>query len=973
MAGNLLGQGFDEYVVKQINKRQEIYGSVNRTNEIIQFINNKTAFLRLSSGTQVDKLINGLKIENKDFVLFNGISSLKGNSFTQKSGITRTNSQTIDTNHAYGFGGLDYGQSPMPGLISADIKSLNRGALREGDIVIKAFNTVQFDIIDALYLRLGHYIFLEWGWSSYYDNNGVFRQDTSYYELCQKFMGAKLTVDEILKEIEKQRESSGGNYDGFLARIVNFSWSRDNDGTYNISLKVRGVGDVIESLKINVLNPDSQSELQNQENKKDKDERTDPPQTYPEDASSKEIIRSAARKSSIGNYFYGIYKNLSPQGNNISTYSDPKLATNTNDFALVNYNYPGWFDGDNRELYIRLGSLFQWMENNIMLAFKDKNKKISKALSFDKDTEKNLIYIDYLQIPVDPRVCIFNKTVTLNDPGGTSRKVELFPGIDTFISEKSFNKNQYGQIMNIYVNCGFILKKLDEVKDKEGNTALISFLNSILSDINNAIGGNNKLEATIDPTTDNKVIIIDNNQLPDRDDILKSFGLETELAKFEVYGYVNRDNISKAGFVKGFEFKTEITPQMSTMITIGGTSNGNTQHQDSTALSAINSGTVNLYAEEALDNETTVSEDTTDSKPKPLEETYKDTIKAFVEFVEGLAEEEPSYDPEDIDSYKSALQQMLQYKEAKANQSKPTDDKKTGSRNIGFIPFNLTLKIEGLSGIKIYQKYITDGSFLPSSYPNSLDFLTKGVNHNISSNVWETTLESLAVPKNSSTPDDIVSSSSSAEKSSSRGTVNVGGTASRGVTSFVCPVKSIIEPPPPLQPTSPIRSRALSVGYKYTFYNDGKSNQPQSHLCSKYTYTHAFNYVKSLRNQSKELKSGGQIAAGGNANQSSYWSNLVKLGYTQTKIGTGISKNEIINLINKTTYNYGDVIVYWATDNPTDSGASQYGHTQIYIGNTISGVTWASDRYTNYNNSSFVYNKSNYTCWNLIIFRAPIA
>ena len=783
MAGNLLGQGFDEYVVKQINKRQEIYGSINRNNEIIQFLNNKTAFLRLSSGTQVDKLIDGLKIENKNFVLFNGVSSLNNNTISQKSGITRTNSGTINTNHAYGFGGLDYGQSPMPGLISANIKSLNRGALREGDITIKAFNTVQFNIIDALYLRLGHYVFLEWGWSSYFDDNGSYTQNTSYYELCQKFMNASLTIDEILKNIEKQRQSSGGNYDGFLARIVNFSWSRSSDGTYDISLKVRGVGDVIESLKINVLNSDAQSELQNQENKKDKDERTDPPQTFPTDASSQEVIRSAARKNSMGAYFYGIYKDLFSQGNNISTYSDPSLKTDKIDFALINYNYPG-LDGDDRELYIRLGSLFQWIETNIMLAFKDKNKKISKALFFDKDIEKNLIYVDSLQIPIDPRICIFNKIVTLNDPDGTSKTVELFPGIDKFISNKSFNNNQYGQIMNIYINCGFILKKIDEQKDKDGNTALISFLNSIFSDVNNAIGGNNRLEATIDPTTDNKIIIIDNNQLPDRDDILKAFGLETELAKFEVYGYVNRDNTSKAGFVKGFEFKTEITPQMSTMITVGGTSNGNTQHQDSTALSAVNEGTINLYAEESLDNEnsnTTTSTDSTTTE-KTLEETYKNTIKDFNKFVEGLAEEEPFYDPEDVDSYKSALQQMLQYKEAKANQSKSTDEKKTGSRNIGFIPFNLTLNIEGLSGIKIYQKYVTDGSFLPSSYPDSLDFLTKGVNHTITNNVWETTLESLAVPKKSSTPDNVIPNPSSVEKVASRGNVSVA--SSSPVTYF---------------------------------------------------------------------------------------------------------------------------------------------------------------------------------------------
>jgi hypothetical protein len=264
--------------------------------------------------------------------------------------------------------------------------------------------------------------------------------------------------------------------------------------------------------------------------------------------------------------------------------------------------------------------------------------------------------------------------------------------------------------------------------------------------------------------------------------------------------------------------------------------------------------------------------------------------------------------------------------------------------------------------MKVYQKYTIDTSYLPTNYPNNLDFLIKSITHEISNNVWDTTIESIAVPNN------IAGSGGASDLSREDKTSSRGGTA-----PTICPIKSILPSPPVNDPTSPIRSKALSAAYKYTFYKDGKSNQPKDHLCGQYTYTHAYNYVKSLQNRSKELKSGGQIAAGGNANQSTYWGNLVKLGYTQTKIGTGISKNEAINLINTTQYNYGDVLVYWATDNPTDSGASQYGHTQIYIGNIIGGVTWASDRYTNYSNSSFVYNKSRYTCWNLIIFRAPLS
>ena len=50
--------------------------------------------------------------------------------------------------------------------------------------------------------------------------------------------------------------------------------------------------------------------------------------------------------------------------------------------------------------------------------------------------------------------------------------------------------------------------------------------------------------------------------------------------------------------------------------------------------------------------------------------------------------------------------------------------------------------------MKIYQKFIADTEFLPSNYPQSLEFLIKGITHEIKDNQWITILESLAVPKN---------------------------------------------------------------------------------------------------------------------------------------------------------------------------------------------------------------------------------
>ena len=63
----------------------------------------------------------------------------------------------------------------MPGIISADIKTLNRGSLKKATVRIKINNKEQFDIIDLLYLRLGFTVLLEWG-NSMYTPDGVTRE-----------------------------------------------------------------------------------------------------------------------------------------------------------------------------------------------------------------------------------------------------------------------------------------------------------------------------------------------------------------------------------------------------------------------------------------------------------------------------------------------------------------------------------------------------------------------------------------------------------------------------------------------------------------------------------------------------------------------------------------------------------------------------------------------------------------------------
>jgi hypothetical protein len=66
--------------------------------------------------------------------------------------------------------------------------------------------------------------------------------------------------------------------------------------------------------------------------------------------------------------------------------------------------------------------------------------------------------------------------------------------------------------------------------------------------------------------------------------------------------------------------------------------------------------------------------------------------------------------------------------------------------SIGFIPFNVTLKMDGISGIKIYNEILLSTKFLPSYYSSNLSFIVTGVDHSLKNNDWETTLKLTLVP-----------------------------------------------------------------------------------------------------------------------------------------------------------------------------------------------------------------------------------
>ena len=254
--GNLLGEPFDKYVNEQIRARQRLHGASNRSTRDLQYLNSRNAWVKLASGCLLDqKRIDMLKdnpliyLEGDSTarmnVLFNGLSSTTR---LQRSGITDN-----DTLRAYGVGGTgQFGYSPMPGITDMDFKCLNRGSIKKATLNIKAHNKNQFDMIDVLYLRLGYSVMLEWGYDKYINNRGTLVQQGPTLIDEWFFTTNNKNYRDAFQKIQQKRIDTFGNYDAAFGVISNFSWTFEADGTYNIKLEIISMGDIIESLKVNL-------------------------------------------------------------------------------------------------------------------------------------------------------------------------------------------------------------------------------------------------------------------------------------------------------------------------------------------------------------------------------------------------------------------------------------------------------------------------------------------------------------------------------------------------------------------------------------------------------------------------------------------------------------------------------------------------------------------------------------------------
>ena len=267
-SGNITGEVFEEGVIKQIDVRQNFLGARYKNDNHLIFQNNQNSFIRLSSSvniggikdtvqkvtveefTKMDKLeqeavlkSGGVKDDKGNYVINDTVdTTTDGKNQLKERGLNESNTGTklakacvlfggvvgvddslnpqtkfgivnnggsddfdyINTIAAYGWGGIDKGYAPFPGIDSADISFYNRGALQKASVKIKVPTISQLQIFDLLYFRIGYTMLLEWGHNVWLENDETLKNRTDFVtEPFEKFFTEGTTQQDVIKSIMK--------------------------------------------------------------------------------------------------------------------------------------------------------------------------------------------------------------------------------------------------------------------------------------------------------------------------------------------------------------------------------------------------------------------------------------------------------------------------------------------------------------------------------------------------------------------------------------------------------------------------------------------------------------------------------------------------------------------------------------------------------------------------------------------------
>ena len=973
--GNIQGGPFELWVTNQIKERQLSLGRGSGGNpQDLLYQQSKTPYLRLASSVNlkstpgidiVDRLnklpdfdANNLIGSNlaEQFILQGGaVSLINNNPFVNlKSDDVRLNSG-LNTKSltpergnqgelfgAYGWGGTtERGFVPMPGITGASVKYENNGALTKTTINIKCYSRTQLALVDALYMRPGYTVLLEFGWSTYLKTNDgddllvspIKKDDVSPVKLVntepfktgplRALLDGKSNQYDIVRKIKDEREIQSGNYEAVFGKIVNFKWSLNNDGSYDCEVHLRGLGEVIESLKVNTNTSSAEGKVKIQEEKgstEDDPEEEDKKlnliplvanaqkstlnkilfaiyqdakektgfkafgegatgEGSPDESRTERFIREKIEKLLVGTgKLSGKYLNIAldtPGEDSITPYQivDFPYISNNGQYTKRTVTIPKGIlaltrtttgtDNYSPQVYITFGLLTALLQKNVVLRNGQNGAPLFMFdMNFDNlSRDTNLMRRMPGQFSCNPLKFLIPSTPHSLDTTKVKENMKIdgvlpenigqFPDYESSDKLKSYNQflkdhgvqnmwefdTYLGRLANVYVNVNYIATTLEETEVKSNDVQRsekngLDFLNKILADMNISLGGINSMKMIV--PNDGGIVKFTEN-IPQQ--FTNTFFDRKDYCKFNTSGFNYSkppnteagsllNNQDQGSIVRNINIDASIPSNFSSMISIGSQANGNQAAGNATSFSNYNTGLIDRIIPKKVITNVKTKDPTTEESEAP--KTQRDFMKEIIEDLttsNWLAEQtkgskygldasggvhrdivlEREWYGDDLEAFEEIAGTYHQYLSGILSQ--PASSGGAGLMKVPFfLPFNLSLEMDGISGIVMMERFEIDQKVLPPSYdPDSVEIIVKTVDHEISVNAWTTTLGTQSVPinKTSSTP------------SGKKGTIDPTTNPTDSTVS------DVVEEEPPINPDPDIDANPLLRLRLTRLYDDG--------------------------------------------------------------------------------------------------------------------------------------------------------
>ena len=320
-------------------------------------------------------------------------------------------------------------------------------------------------------------------------------------------------------------------------------------------------------------------------------------------------------------------------------------------------------------------------------------------------------------------------TRTTKDDDASACYVRVLQGNVSDNILKNTPVEQKTNILNIFISTKLIKQALDSVftSDNIEGADLLTFIRSVLNIINQTLGNINELDVHFQDMPGGILTIVD------RKEVNRSLKAE-EVVTLPVTGPFST--------VSSISLQSKISNELSSMISISSTGGADNNTNSNAGLVAYNEGKQDRFKKDygtdpdPGETKTEPSEETEADKNKKREKFFLNVFQAYTVFnntqtdlrlVNGVFKEK-LFTKFKTEAYSRTRQAY--FGELKKEKTSPQD----------IIPFEIAIKLDGISGLKIGQVFKLQDSegILPENYKDTTAIIITGLDSTIENGKWYT-------------------------------------------------------------------------------------------------------------------------------------------------------------------------------------------------------------------------------------------